>query len=77
MQHVGPLAAGVALFVRGPRAGRKAVYAQCDGMQMLFITGEPAATWRRGGSGITDFIGMALCHAHPLLRQHQPLEQTT
>jgi hypothetical protein len=78
VRHFGPpaQATGTAVFIRGAQHGHRRVYVECHPDGMLLIEGDKPATWKPNGNGIADLVAQALCHEHPLLRQHQ-LEQTT
>lgn len=78
VRHFGPpaMGEGLVLFVRGERIGQRSALVQCHAGGFVWLAGEAPARWSADGTGITDLVAQALCHSHPLLRQHQ-LEQTT
>lgn len=67
-----PAAAGAAVVVRGPHAGRRAFYALCAPPRSIQLDGMPATAWRPAGRDLADLIGRAACDGHPLTTDHHP-----
>lgn len=67
-----PAAAGAAVVVRGPHAGRRAFYALCAPPRSIQLDGMPATAWRPAGRDLADLIGRAACDGHPMTTDHHP-----